>query len=490
MIMRGIIGEKIMEQCYQQLINGEWTGASNKGKWSVINPATEEPVIDVPFGAAEDCRQAIAAAEKAFPSWSAQTPYQRGAILKSAADSVRRDVEKLSRVTVTEAGKPLAEAKGEWMVAADILEWFAEEGKRSYGRTIPSRRADKRMSVIYQPIGVVGVITAWNFPAYNPARAWAAALAAGCTVVGRASEFTPLTAMHLGEHLHKAGIPPGVLNLINGDAQAMGQEMLNSPVLRKISFTGSVRVGKLLMDGASRTVKRLGLELGGNAPVLVFPDANIGALAKSSVFTKFRNNGQVCISPQRFIVHQKVEDQFVSGIAEWSKKLKVGSGLEPDTNVGPLINAKQRDHVAALVDDAKKGKIEVVTGGKRPDHLPRGYFYEPTVLSGVASTSRVFNEEIFGPVLPVTSFAEIEEAIKLANQTPYGLAAYVWTDNLKAATYASEKLEFGMIGVNDWAPQSTEAPFGGWKQSGLGCELGQEGLLEYMDKKLIGVGGL
>ncbi len=479
-----------MKETHKQLINGEWVDASNKKSWDLINPATEEVITALPFGDGEDCKQAIMAASRAFPSWSTKTPYERAAILKAAAETIRKEADSLAKETVLESGKPLVEAKGEWTVAADLFEWFAEEGKRSYGRTIPSKRADKRMSVIFQPLGVVGIITAWNFPAYNPARAWGAALAAGCTVVARASEFTPLTAMNMAEILVRSGLPAGVLNLINGDPHPMGQEMLNSTHVRKISFTGSVRVGKLLMDGASRTVTRLGLELGGNAPVLVFPDVDIESVAKSAVISKFRNNGQVCISPQRFLVHQKIQDQFAEKVSKLVGALKIGSGLEPDTRVGPLINAKQRDHVSTLVSDAKSTGAQVLTGGKRPETLKRGYFFEPTVLAGVSAENRAFKDEIFGPVMPITSWDDVDQAIHLANQTEYGLMAYVWTNDLRAATRAYEKLEFGMVGVNDWAPHAVEAPFCGWKQSGLGAECGQEGLMEYMDRKLVGIGGL
>ena len=281
---------------YQQHINGAWTGAASGGTWKVINPATEEVVRSVPFGGREDCHTAIEAAARAFPEWSRRTPYERGAILQRAAARMREVADEAAHAMVLECGKPLAQARGEWMVAADLFDWFAEEGKRAYGRTIPSRIATKRMTVLRQPLGVVGVITAWNFPAYNPARAWAAALAAGCTVVGRPSEFTPLTAMAMTEVLVEAGIPSGVLNLINGDPEAMGQEMLDHPACRKISFTGSVRVGKLLMDGASRTVTRLSLELGGNAPVIVLPDVDLEQVAGGAITSKFRNNGQVCAS--------------------------------------------------------------------------------------------------------------------------------------------------------------------------------------------------
>lgn len=475
---------------YQQLIDGAWVDAANGGTWDLINPGTETVIRTVPYGDRADCRAAIEAAERAFPAWAAKTPYERAAILMRAAALMRERADALGRVTVLESGKPLVQGKGEWFVAADLFEWFAEEGKRAYGRTIPSRVASKRMTVLRQPMGVIGIITAWNFPAYNPARAWAAALAAGCTIVARPSEFTPMTAMELAALLVEAGIPKGVVNLVNGDPEGMGQEMLDHPAVRKISFTGSVRVGKLLMDGASRTVTRLSLELGGNAPVLILPDADVGALAAAAVSAKFRNNGQVCVSPQRFLVHEQAAEQFAEVAAVKAAQLRLGPGIEKETQVGPLINARQRDRVEALVTTAAGSGVVVRTGGKRPPHLSAGYFYEPTVLSGVTPDSPVFHEEIFGPVMPVLSFGDLDEAIALANATPYGLAAYVFTTNLKAAVKAYEGLQFGMVGVNEWTPHATEAPFGGWKQSGVGHESGAEGLEEYLESKLVSLGGL
>jgi acyl-CoA reductase-like NAD-dependent aldehyde dehydrogenase len=475
---------------YQQLIDGAWVDASNRGTWDVLNPATAKVIRTVPFGDRTDCHRAIESATKAFPDWSGRTPYHRAAILTQAARLMRERAEDLGRTTVEESGKPFIQARGEWHVAADLFEWFAEEGKRAYGRTIPSRVGSKRMTVIRQPLGVVGVITAWNFPAYNPARAWAAALAAGCTVVGRPSEFTPLTAMAMASILLEAGLPSGALNLINGDPEGMGQEMLDHPACRKISFTGSVRVGKLLMDGASRTVTRLSLELGGNAPVLILGDVDPAAIAAGAVGAKFRNNGQVCVSPQRFLVHRSIAEAFTDLVAERAGKLRLGSGLEKETQVGPLINPRQRDRVEALVTEARGQGAEVRCGGRRPPHLPHGYFYEPTVLAGVTSDMPVYREEIFGPVMPITVFDDLEEALVLANGTQYGLAAYLWTNDLTAAIKASEGLEFGMVGINEWNPHATEAPFGGWKQSGVGHESGAEGLEEYLETKLIGIGGL
>jgi len=475
---------------YQQYIGGAWTGATNGATWNVINPATEEVVRTVPFGTRADCRAAIDAAAGAFPGWSRRTPYERGAILQKAAARMRELADEVARTTVLESGKPFAQARGEWMVAADLFDWFAEEGKRAYGRTIPARVPSKRMTVLRQPLGVIGVITAWNFPAYNPSRAWAAALAAGCTVVGRPSEFTPLTAMAMTQILVEAGLPAGVLNVINGEPEGMGQEMLDHPAVRKISFTGSVRVGKLLMDGASRTVTRLSLELGGNAPVIVMPDVDLEQVTAGAVTAKFRNNGQVCVSPQRFLVHRRAADAFADAAAARARQLKVGSGLDDDVQVGPLINGRQRDRVEALVQDAAGRGVAVRAGGQRPSTFARGYFFEPTVLAGVRPEMPVFAEEIFGPVMPVIAFDEVEEALALANRTPYGLAAYVWTNDLRAAVKLSEGLEFGMVGINEWAPQATEAPFGGWKQSGLGHESGAEGLNEYLETKLVSVGGL
>lgn len=475
---------------FKQYIDGDWSDASNGNTWDVINPATEKVIEPVPFGNGDDCKTAIEAASRAFLKWSTKTPYERAIILKKTADLIRDRVDTLCPISVRESGKPIVEARVEWQVAADLFEWFAEEGKRAYGRTIPSRKADKRMMVLQQPIGVVGVITAWNFPAYNPVRAWAAALAAGCTVVGRPSEYTPMTAMAITNLLAEAGIPPGVMNLINGKPAPMGQVMLEHPACRKIHFTGSVRVGRILMDGASKTFTRLSLELGGNAPVLIFPDADIEALAQTSVRTKYRNNGQVCIAPQRFLVNRKIENEFVSRVAEQTEKLKVGDGLDPQTQVGPLINATQRDRVVELVVNARQNNVDIVTGGSKPEHLTAGYFYQPTVLKNVSQQTRLFNEEIFGPVMPITTFDDLDEVINLANATPYGLAAYVWTNDLKTAVHAYEKLEFGMVGVNEWLPHSTEAPFGGWKQSGIGHESGQEGLAEYLEKKLVSIGGL
>jgi acyl-CoA reductase-like NAD-dependent aldehyde dehydrogenase len=471
-----------------QFLDGKWVEAIDGGRADVIDPATEQVVANVPFGGAADVDRAIDAAQRAFPAWRAHTAYERAAILVRAAGLMRDRAEQLAAITVRESGKPLAEAVREWQIAGDLFEWFAEEGKRVAGYTLPTRVKTKRMLVLKEPIGVVGVITAWNFPAYNPARAVAAALGAGCTVVVRPAELTPLSAMAIAAILDEAGLPPGVLDLVNGEPAAMGQAMLAHPDLRKISFTGSVAVGKLLMDGASRTMTRLSLELGGNAPVLVLPDADIAAVARGAVAAKFRNAGQVCVSPQRFFVERAQLRAFEEVIVEETRKLPVGSGLDAATRIGPLISARHRDRVEALIANATAGGATIRTGGRRPARP--GFFLEPTVLADVAPTAPVFADEVFGPVFTVTAFDELDAAIAAANQTRYGLAAYVFTNDLAAAMRAYEHLEFGMIGVNEWAPQATEAPFSGRKDSGFGHECGREGLLDNLETKLVSFGNV
>ncbi len=476
--------------CFRQLIGGHWCDAGNAKSWDVINPATEEVVLPVPFGDGSDARAAIEAAAAAQPAWAAMNPYERAAILRRAADLMRLRAPELGRVTTLESGKPLAQAVGEWTVAADLFEWFAEEGKRAYGRVIPARAPSKRLIVLRQPVGVVGIITAWNFPVYNVARAGAAALAAGCVLVIRPSEYTPLSAMMTANLLVEAGAPAGVVNLINGEPASIAREMLDHPECAKIHFTGSQRVGKLLMDGASKTVTRLSLELGGNAPVLIFPDVDLPALAASAVAAKFRNCGQVCIAPQRFLVHRSIATEFTELAARHIAALRVGNGLDTSVNVGPLINAIQRNRVSSLVAALNGTTAQVIAGGGRPSQHERGYFFEPTLIAQVPPDSAIFTEEIFGPVLPVVSFDEPEEAIAIANSGSFGLAAYLWTDNLRRAVRTYERLHYGLIGVNEWTPQATEGPFCGLKQSGVGRESGAEGLEEYLETKLVALGGI
>lgn len=475
---------------FRQLINGEWTDAQHGGTWALTNPATEEVIQQVPFGDGADAEAAIEAAARAFPTWAGKTPYQRAEVLMKAAQWILDRADQLAPITTEESGKPLSEALAEWRSAANYLIWNAEECKRAYGRTIPARLPGRRIQIIQQPMGVIGTITAWNFPVYNVVRCWSAALAAGCTVVGRPSEFTPRSAMLLAQALHESGAPAGVINCINGDPAAIAQVMLKDARVRKMSFTGSTRVGRLLMDGASQTIKKLALELGGNAPVIIFPDVNVAEVARQSVLWKYRNAGQVCVAPQRFYVHNRIADEFTEHAAAASRAIRLGNGLNKGTDAGPLINALQRDRVEALVADAVAAGAQALTGGSRPGDMPRGYFYSPTVLTGLSDQMRISREEIFGPVMPIIRFEDTEEVLSAANATPYGLAAFVQTNTMNTAIRMYEGLEFGMICVNDWLPATPEAPFGGMKQSGLGRECGLEGLEEYLESKTVFIGGI
>jgi len=476
-------------QTHLQLIGGSWVGAVDGGTRGVVNPATEETVDTVPFGGAADAAAAIDAAHGAFADWARMTPYERAVPLMRAAELLVERADDYARVTTEESGKPLAQSRAEWLSAPNYLVFAAEEAKRLGGRIIPARVRGRRIDVTYQPLGVVGVITAWNFPVYNVNRAVASALAAGCTAVVRPSEYTARSAMLYGAALHDAGIPAGVINVVNGVAGPMAEVMLSDARVRKIGFTGSVRVGKLLMDGASQTVTKLALELGGNAPVIVFPDVeDLEAVAAGGVTAKYRNCGQVCIAPQRFIVHSSIAEQFTKAAAGASEREVVGNGLDPVTTIGPLINATQRDRVEELVETSVAGGARVVTGGARIDGP--GYFYRPTVITDLDATAPARSEEVFGPVLPVIPFDTTDEAITIANAVDYGLASFVWTTDLRTAYRVSDALEFGLVGVNDWYPVTPEAPFGGTKQSGLGRESGLEGLHEYVEVKTRYIGGL
>ncbi len=473
----------------RMLIGGEWVDAASGGTWDLVDPGSEEVVDQVAYGGADDVAAAIDAASAAFPDWAAKTAYERAAVLEKAAAWVTRRADDLARVTTEESGKPLGDSKGEWLSAASYLRWFAGEGVRAYGRIVPPSAPKRRIWVVPQPLGVVGTITAWNFPVYNIVRTWAAALAAGNTVVGRPAEYTPRSAFLLGHALMESGAPAGVINVVNGDPEAMGQAMLDDPRLRKIAFTGSTRVGKLLMDGASKTLTRLSLELGGNAPVIVFPDAgDMTRVARLAARFKVRNAGQVCIAPQRFLVHEQVADDFTGAVAQAMQGMKVGHGTEEGTMVGPLINAKQLGRVEELVGATVAAGAKVAVGGRRPDR--KGYFYEPTVVTDVRPGMPLDTEEVFGPVLPVASFGSVDEVIERANASEAGLAAYVFTQDLNTALVMSERLEAGMVAINDWMPVTAEAPFGGVKGSGFGRETGSEGLSEYLEQKTVFVGGV
>jgi succinate-semialdehyde dehydrogenase/glutarate-semialdehyde dehydrogenase len=467
-------------------INGEWKNATDNTTWDLQNPATEAIIEKVPFGNEKDCKLAITAADSAFADWKKTTSYFRAEILKKAALYIRENAEQFAAATTAETGKPMLESRGEWQVAANLFEWFAEEGKRNYGRVVPTNRADKRAMVIHQPIGVVGVITAWNFPAYNPARAVAAALAAGCTVVLRGSEFTPLSSFNLAKSLHEAGIPKGVFNLINTEPVSTGIEMINNPLLHKISFTGSTRVGKILMDGASKTNTKLSLELGGNAPVIIDKDIDVQVIAKQALSAKMRNCGQVCVSPQRFYIHNAIFNEFVATIKAEMTNLKTGTNGGTIDYLGPLINKTQQNHILNTIEKAKDNGAKIHIGGEPSNN---GFFVSPCLIEARQSQAFI-KTEVFGPIMIVIPFDTQDEVIKWANDTEYGLAAYAFTNHIKTANIYAENLNFGMIGINEWVPQGTELPFSGWKSSGIGHEAGAEGLKEYMELKLISYGNM
>jgi succinate-semialdehyde dehydrogenase/glutarate-semialdehyde dehydrogenase len=468
-------------------IDGKWTEADNGRTVGVINPATEEVITDVAYGGRAETRRALEAASKAMPGWMKLTAWDRAKILKKTADLMRDRADSLARTLTLEQGKPLAEAKAEILHSADTFEWFAEEGKRAYGQVIPNSQPGKRHLTLKHPVGVVGAIGPWNFPITLQSRKIAPALAVGCTIVCKPATQTPLSLVQVFECMIEAGLPAGVANLVMGPPQEIADEFLENPICRKISFTGSTEVGKQLMKGAANQMKRLSLELGGHAPFIVFPDADPEVGAKIAVTGKFRNNGQVCIAPSRFFVHKDVEKKFTEAAVEFAKGLKLGNGLEPSTEVGPMFEKKAMQQAIDLVEDAKKVGSKILTGGKRSDRFERGYFFEPTVISNLNPKARILTDEPFAPVMPLLDFSKIDDVIAAANNTKYGLAAYVFTNDMSIAWKMAEGIEAGIIGINDPVPATPQCPFGGMKESGLGRELGHEGLEAYLETKYISI---
>jgi succinate-semialdehyde dehydrogenase/glutarate-semialdehyde dehydrogenase len=468
-------------------VDGHWCAADNGRTLGVINPATEEVISEVAYGGRTEARRAVEAAAKAMPGWMKQSAWDRAKILKKTGDLMRERADAIARTLTMEQGKPLAEAKAEILHSADTFEWFAEEGKRAYGQIIPNSQSGKRHLTIKHPVGVVAAISPWNFPITLQARKIAPALAAGCTIVSRPASQTPLCLVQVFECLVDAGLPPGVANLVIGPAQEMADEFLENQAVRKISFTGSTEVGKQLMRAAADQLKRLSLELGGHAPFIVFPDADPEIGAKIAVTGKFRNNGQVCIAPSRFYVHKDVEKKFTEAAVEFAKALKLGNGLDAGTEVGPMFEKKAMQQTLDLVDDARKKGAKILTGGKRSDRFDKGYFFEPTVLTNVTGDVKMMTEEPFAPVMPVLDFSKLDDVVKAANNTRYGLAAYVFTNDLRVAWKMAEGIEAGIIGINEPVPAVPQAPFGGMKESGLGRELGHEGLEAYLETKYVAI---
>ena len=468
------------------LIGEDWREAASGESFEVRNPATDTVIATVPKLGRAEVEEAVAAAARAQADWAARTAKERSAVLRRWYELMLEHADDIALLMTSEQGKPLAEAKGEVGYAASFVEWFAEEAKRAYGRTIPAHASDKRILVTKQPVGVVAAITPWNFPAAMLTRKAAPALAAGCAVVAKPAEDTPLTALALGGLAIEAGLPAGLLNILTGDPEEIGAALLESPGVRKVSFTGSTEVGKLLMRQAAETVKKISLELGGNAPFVVFDDADLDAAVEGAMASKYRNTGQTCVCANRIFVQSTIYEPFVEKLAEKARALKVGGGLEEGVMQGPLINRAALEKVEAHVADAKAKGGRIVTGGK--PHDLGGTFFEPTVIAEATREMRLFEEETFGPVAPVFRFDTDEEAIALANDTPYGLASYFYSRDIGRVFKAAEALESGIVGVNTGLISTEIAPFGGVKQSGLGREGGQEGLDEFLETKYLCLG--
>ncbi|NPT45181.1 succinate-semialdehyde dehydrogenase [Paraburkholderia sp. 1N] len=467
-------------------IGGEWYESAST--YPVLNPATGEVIAQVAKGGAVETTQAVAAAERAFPAWRAMTAKERGARVRRWGELMLENRDALAELLTREQGKPLAEARGEVGYAASFLEWFAEEAKRSYGDVIPSPNPNAKIIVTREPVGVVAAITPWNFPLAMITRKAGPALAAGCTMVLKPSEETPLSALALAVLAEKAGIPPGVFNIVSGDAVAIGGVLTESEVVRKLSFTGSTRVGKLLAKQSADTLKKLSLELGGNAPFIVFDDADIDAAVQGAMASKFRNTGQTCVCVNRFYVQDGIYDTFTQALTQAVRKMRIGNALQGDVEQGPLINQAALKKVEAHVADALQKGAKVLTGGK--PHALGGTFYEPTVLIDASKSMLIAAEETFGPVAACFHFKTEDEAIAAANDTPFGLSAYFYTRDLARAWRVAEALESGMVGINEGILSTEVAPFGGVKQSGLGREGSKYGLDEYTELKYMMMGGL
>lgn len=469
-------------------IGGFWAGADDGSTEQVLNPASGEALGTVPRMGIEETRRAIAAAAAAMPAWARRTARERGVILRRWSDLMLENADDLAVIMTAEQGKPLAEARGEIAYAASFLEWFAEEGRRVYGEIIPPHQSDKRLMVLRQPVGVVAGITPWNFPAAMVTRKVGPALAAGCTFVLKPAKQTPYSAFAIAELGRRAGVPAGVFSVVTGKAADIGGEMTSNPTVRKVTFTGSTEIGKKLIAQCAGTVKKVSMELGGNAPFIVFEDADLDAAVQGAIASKFRNTGQTCVCANRLLVQDSVYEAFATKLVEAVRKLRVGDGLKGPTEQGPLIDGNALAKVEEHVTDAVAKGAMVATGGRR--HELGGNFYEPTVLTGVTPSMLVAREETFGPVAPLFRFGTEEEALRMANDTEFGLASYVYTRDLSRSWRVAEGLEYGIVGMNTGLISTEVAPFGGWKESGSGREGSRHGILDYTELKYVCVGGV
>ena len=477
-----------MYEKYGQFIDGKWHKSSTGETYEVINPANEEIIGKASKASSEDVDKALLSAQKGLEVWKKTPPWQRAYILRRIADKMREKQDILAKWMTLEVGKPFAEAKGEVNGAADIYEWNAEETKRIYGQTVESRFEDTRVHVYYQPVGVVAALVPWNFPLVLSARKISTALAAGCSVIVKPDVITPGVVMEQIEICRECGVPPGVVNLLSGDPPSIAQQLIASDIVKKISITGSSRVGKLILKQAADKVQRVTMELSGHSPFIVFDDADIKKATDMAIAAKFRNNGQVCISPNRFYIQENKKDEFVNLFVEKTKKLKIGDGMDPSVQLGPLTTKKRLNEIEELVETTKKEGAKVLLGGKRPSGFNKGYFYEPTVFDNVKDDYTIMKVEPFGPLVPMLSFKSFDEVIERANNHELGLSSYICTNSMEKAHRASELMETGTVAVNTPLVALAEAPFGGIKQAGYGREGGSMAIKDYLNVKYTHLG--
>ena len=477
-----------MYEKFGQFIDGNWSPSTSKETYEVINPATEEVLGNASKATSKDVERALNSAEKGLEVWKKTAPWQRAYIIRRIADKMREKQDVLAKWMTLEVGKPFAEAKGEVIGAADIFEWNAEETKRIYGQTVESRFEDTRVHVYYQPVGVVAALSPWNFPLVLSARKISTALAAGCSVIIKPDVITPGVVMELVDICKQSGVPPGVVNLLSGDPPSIAQQLISSDIVKKISITGSSRVGKLILKQAADKVQRVTMELSGHSPFIVFDDADLKKATDIAIAAKFRNNGQVCISPNRFYIHESKKNEFMHLFIDKTKKLKIGDGMDPSTQLGPLTTQKRLNEVETLVEKTKKEGAKLLLGGKRPAGFNKGFFYEPTNFDDVKDDFTIMKEEPFGPLVPMLSFKSFDEVIERANNHELGLCSYVCTNSMERANLASEKLETGSVAVNTGFVAIAEAPFGGIKQSGYGREGGSNAIKDYLNVKYTHMG--
>jgi succinate-semialdehyde dehydrogenase/glutarate-semialdehyde dehydrogenase len=466
-------------------IDGKWVNGQGRKAEDVINPATEKPLAQLPHASKADLDQALESAKKGFAQWRATSAYDRAKVMRKAAELMRERYDAISKIMVQEQGKVYPEARAEVLTSCEIIEWYAEEGRRSYGRIVPSR-GKMRQLVVHEPVGIVAAFTPWNFPVLTPARKIGGALAAGCAIILKASEETPGACVEMVRCFADAGLPAGVLNLVFGVPAEVSEHLLAKDAVRKISFTGSIPVGKHLAGLAAKGMKRTTMELGGHSPVVVFADADPEKAADTIAAFKYRNAGQVCISPTRFYVQEDVYGRFLKRFTEYASGLKLGDGLEKGIGMGPLANARRLDAMESFVADAKSRGGKIVTGGKR--RANQGFFYEPTVITDIPDDSKIMTQEPFGPLAPIVTFKTFDEVVQRANSLPFGLAAYAFTTSNATAAAIGDAIESGMVGVNSIAVSTPETPFGGVKESGHGSEGGIEGLDAYLNTKFISQG--